>query len=439
MSVEDLVFSGISPFIDRINRRDPKAWDERKKNIVDYLKNIVSLNEESPIRVKKDEVGWGLFLCEQMINDPYCIDVSQLARVAPFFAGIGARWEYSCRVKGINEKIDEIVLKSKEDPDGKLFEILVALSYASMGWDVEFLKEYPPNKSPDIVARKEGKELYIECKRMQRQSDYSVKERIKFLNLWKHARNALNIGGQWVWFKGDFFNPMESYERTFIANSIKKLPKNISREIVLHEDESARILARPIDVDLVRKHLSKNYVKNNSPALMKLLGGDWVSLDEGVTLMLDADYVARSACNIPLLDAYVDDIKWACGFTRNLCSPESIKSKARNFKKLLVDAIKQLPDGKDSVVHIAAETLDGSEVERFRTTQVFDMLSTFNTHGKIGAVMFHRFQSHLSIERLWDFDETVDKFNTNNFVLSEIPSRVVVPNEEEMREGWHWM
>lgn len=31
MPAEDLVFSGISPFIDRINRRDPKAWDERKK------------------------------------------------------------------------------------------------------------------------------------------------------------------------------------------------------------------------------------------------------------------------------------------------------------------------------------------------------------------------------------------------------------------------
>ena len=91
------------------------------------------------------------------------------------------------------------------------------------------------------------------------------------------------------------------------------------------------------------------------------------------------------------------------------------------------------------MVHIAAETLDGSEVERFRTTQVFDMLSTFNTHGKNWCCDVHRFQSHLSIERHMDFDETVDKFNTNNFVLSEIPSRVVVPNEEEMREGWHWM
>ena len=64
MSVEDLVFSGISPFIDRINRRDPKAWDERKKNIVDYLNNIVLL-EGSSIRVKKDEVGWGTGNCSR--------------------------------------------------------------------------------------------------------------------------------------------------------------------------------------------------------------------------------------------------------------------------------------------------------------------------------------------------------------------------------------
>ena len=63
MSVEDLVFSGISPFIDRINRRDRTAWGERKKNIVDYLNNIALL-EGSSIRVKK--MKWaGVVLCEQ--------------------------------------------------------------------------------------------------------------------------------------------------------------------------------------------------------------------------------------------------------------------------------------------------------------------------------------------------------------------------------------
>jgi hypothetical protein len=46
------------------------------------------------------------------------------------------------------------------DPDGLIFEVLVALSCAACGWEVEFLAEQS-TKTPDMVARWGADDLYI--------------------------------------------------------------------------------------------------------------------------------------------------------------------------------------------------------------------------------------------------------------------------------------
>ena len=90
--------AGIAPFLARLT---PDAWLERRQGILDALRDVeqgIELEKAKPIRVQEDEIAWYLFLCEQALDDPLCMDVNQLARAAPFFAGIGERWAHANRV-----------------------------------------------------------------------------------------------------------------------------------------------------------------------------------------------------------------------------------------------------------------------------------------------------------------------------------------------------
>lgn len=118
----------------------------------------------------KDEIGWYLFLVEQTLDDPLCNEVAQAQRVLPYFAGIGSRWQHTQNVHGLDEKLDDILHTYKAAPDGGIFEVSVAIAYASKGWDVEFIptRRGEGIKTPDMVVRKDGFEINIECKRQER-------------------------------------------------------------------------------------------------------------------------------------------------------------------------------------------------------------------------------------------------------------------------------
>ena len=51
---------------------------------------------------------------------------------------------------------------------------------------------------------------------------------------------------------------------------------------------------------------------------------------------------------------------------------------------------------------------------------------------------FHRFQANQTIDKLFEFDETVSKFEIEGVSLDDIPETVVVPETTEMRDGGHW-
>lgn len=156
--------TGIAPFLSQLSKEE---WQTRRTQIIESLKGhpeFTSLEKAKPIRVREDEIGWYLFLCEQTLEDPLCVESSQAQRVLPFFAGMGERWDHAEKVKGLERKTRELLTKYKAAPDGIIFEILVALSYAAKGWNVELLEENPPAKSPDMVVRKNGTEIFVVAK-----------------------------------------------------------------------------------------------------------------------------------------------------------------------------------------------------------------------------------------------------------------------------------
>ena len=427
----------LEPFFKRMTQ---DQWKERRQKLLDNLKVLpenVGLEKAKSIRVQADEIGWYLFLCEQTINDPMCIDVSQQQRILPFFSGIGERWVYAPLVKGLERKIDDLLFKYKAEPDGLIFEILVALSYAGKGWAVELIEE-GATKTPDMVARKNGKELYIECKRLVRRTEYAEQERTEFFRMWDAAKDALIANRQWVWMKGIFHSEASSLPTDFLANIYKSKFPIGEGEILIHDDTDATIYARLIDIPSVHRHMSKYRVKLGSPSFSSLLGGNWAPENSAVTIVNAIKVGHVVDCEVPALGAYVNEVGWACGFTRYFDSDVSVHKKARDILTHLARAVEQLPKDKPSVIHIAAETFEGKDVERRRTEKVMNSVKAFTTDRPLLGIRFHRFQANQCVDKLYEFDETVEKFQVDGVNLEDIPDNVVTPNDAVLRDGPHW-
>ena len=54
------------------------------------------------------------------------------------------------------------------------------------------------------------------------------------------------------------------------------------------------------------------------------------------------------------------------------------------------------------------------------------------------AVRFHLLQANATVDKLWEFDETVQTFQITGIDLSHIPHCVIVPSDTEMKKGSHW-
>lgn len=435
---DSMLRAGIAPFLKLMSA---EKWQRRRADIIDSLRNIqqgVELEKAKPIRVREDEIGWYLFLCEQAVEDPLCMDVSQVSRAAPFFVGIGERWQYATHVNGLEHKMREVLHKHKKNPDGLIFEILVALSYAAKGWEVEMLEQQPPAKSPDMRVRKDDVEIYVECKRLDRRTSYAEQERNDFLRLWDTAKHILLKNKQWVWFKGVFHVEASSLPPDFLANLFQNVLPISSGEVLVYDGHEATIYARLIDQSPVRRHFKNWQVKTNSPMLTHLLGGDWAPMNSSVSSAHLVKTAHVNGCDAPVLGSYIQEMEWACGFTRDFDSAVSLDKKAKDITSLLADAVLQVPSDKASIVHIAAETLEGKDVERLRTKKIMNSIQSFVMEKPVLAVRFHRFQANQTIDKLWEFDETVERFQVDGLPDDEIPLNVVLPNDTEMKHGSHW-
>jgi hypothetical protein len=438
--LDERLRAGIEPFFARLS---PDEWGQRRAAIIAALNEAVKgseLEKATSIRIRDDEIAWYLFLAEQALNDPFNTDIAQSQRTLVYFAGIGSRWKHAHRVSGIEAKLDEIIHTYKSSPDGGIFELCVALAYASKGWEVEFIptQRGAGVKTPDMVARKDGAEIYIECKRQDRRAAYAENERSEFLRLWDATLPVIQSNGQWLWMRGTFHVELSSLPTEFLSTILQeRLPLRV-KEALIYDGPELTLHVHRIDVAKVQHHFLHNRVKANSPTLTKVIGGDWAPKNASVTIAKIASVSEIADCEAAALGTYIDQVEWACGFTRDIDAPVSIEKKARDIKNLLAAAIKQVPSDACSVVHIAAETLEGRDVERRRTEKVQESIPTFVTDKPVLAVRFHRFQPNSSTDLLFEFDETVETFALDGVPLDELPVGVVIPDDVEMRDGSHW-
>jgi hypothetical protein len=428
---------------------EPAEWLSRKESIekhLEYIHTPRSSREKAiaynSISFQKDKMGWYLYLAEMILTEPTKYEPIQGARVIPIFERLGTDFELFRQIGGIDEKVRNLLSFGRRnipEPDSVLFEILVALLWKRNGWeDVSFIQEAPPEKRPDIRVASENTEWFIECKRLSGRSAYSERERQKWQKMWWHLRNYLVDKQIPAVLDIVFHVELDTLPDDFLVRQLAgKLPL-LSSPCIVISNKQWQVSFDTVNFENARTHLEKFHVKMPSDQLNELIAG-YRDPNRGFAHVVlgKTNQFGEGRVN----NKYLTTMDFAaCAFWH--CDAEnSIHQKARDIRKRLGKAVKQLPENKKSVVHIGLETLDGVLVEEVRHNRIFNTAQNFDNSGKdLRWIYCHLFQSYAPPDQDWVFDETVHYFphrdSENDQPLTH--HLVLAPNGES-DDGVHWL
>ena len=423
-----------------------EQWEDRKSQIEDYLDNILvpkqsrdDAKELKPISIYEDRIGWYLYLVETYLYYPHKYEPIQGARIVPIFKRIGADFEILKSISGIDDRVNKMIFSRRNDPDSGFFELTTALLWARNGWKVSFIQESPPEKKPDFKAISNTNEWYIECKRLAKSSDYSLKEREKWLSMWNAIRDLL-IDNQIPFVLDIVFHvELTSLPDDFLVKELLGKLKLTTFPCSVIDNDTWSVSIDFVDFEKARAHLSNNYVKCPSDQLNELIAGRR-DPNRGFTCAVLGKYgrIGEGAGN----NRYLDELGFAVGAFWSCDAERAIERKARDIRAHLSSAIQQLPELSNCAIHIGLETLDGWIVEAERYARIFRTVQQFDANGKnLEWVYCHLFQPYSPPNEDWVMDETVyffKKYQSN----SEEPLRfrsMIVPDDGGLIDGMHWM
>lgn len=328
----------------------------------------------------------------------------------------------------------------RDQPDSGLFEILVALRWLKSGWnEVELIPAASSEKSPDIRAASKRQEWLIECKRLAKSSEYSIKERESWLRMWLHLSRFLIHERIPVILNVEFHEELEALPETFLLDELAEKLKLTVLPCTIYSNQTCTVSVKFVDLKAAQAHLKSHYVRYPSEQLNLLIAG-YRDPNRGFTSVVEGKIV--SVGEKSGLNRFLDEIRFAAGSFWHCDAERSIERKARDIRKHLAEAVSQLPANKKSVVHIGLETLDGALVEAKRYERICNTVFQFDLKGKdVRWIYCHLFQSYSPPTQGWVLDETVYHFsNENGFADEPLNKRtLVVPDEDASSPAVHWL
>jgi hypothetical protein len=320
-----------------------------------------------------DQFGWYLFLAQAYVDHPIIYDYMYGSRVIPIFRAIGRNLDLINQVDGVEDRVRRIVGDEKAQPNGGLFELLVAAAYCREGATVKFLPERRGQaKTHDLDVSLDGKIWAVECKRMET-GEYIEKERTLARELWTPVANDLRVREFNVLVKVRFNAELSTVPKDYFAiHAITWLKSNRQTPHVWSDEYSSGEMGT-LDLTPLQSLLRTDDVALNSSRMLELLTGEYKRNAKAIDMM-----IVRLADN-PL---YIKECSHAIVFDWESRSTAAIDKKARDVLKRLSDGVAQLPDDRPGVVHIAFEAVDGMDVEAARFDKIKKSTQGFDARGK---------------------------------------------------------
>ena len=377
-------------------------WEERRLAAAQRLYDA-ALQRPSAIAGKgrffaeTDTFGWYLFLAEAFLDHIWNYEPVYGSRVVPLFEAIGRDLALLLDINDIKERVRRIVGSERAQPNGGLFELLVAAAYCRAGGEVSFLPERPGvTKTHDMDVVIERTTWAVECKRME-VGEFGDQERSRIRELWGPLGTVFAQFGSSVFADIQFIVPIADVPEDYLRNLCLRFKRGGERKISWNDHVSHGVM-KPLNLRPLRRVLKKDMVLAGSTRLTQLLTGGY-HRNAAYNSILSVKYAANPR--------YIEDCDVAVLLRWETLAPASINAKARDIHRKLVEACGQLPTDRPGVVHVGFEAVEGDRVEKARYEKIIDTARNFDPRGKpLEYVYCHYFVPESPPDGAWAFDET---------------------------------
>lgn len=379
----------------------------------------------------RDKFGWYLFLGESFNEHPWNYEVVYGCRVVPVFGAIGRNLDLLKKIKGFENRCRRIIGPDKSQPNGGLFEILVAGAYARAGANVEFRSEEPgKKKTHDLDVELDGKRWAVECKRLET-GQYVDDERSRMRDLWVNSSVFIAAAKKSAILNISFKNEMKDIPNDYLQKHAQNFV-NANQASISWDDDYGTGIVSDIDVRPLQDALKNNLILFPGPVYIRHLTGSYKRNDSSLIL-----HKIKHATN----PHYIDKIDLAVVARWENTSDKSIEKRARDILTKLSEANSQLPKDVPGVIHIGFDALGDDIVEHLRFAKILTTARAFDRGDSMLEFIYcHYFAPEASPEETWAIDETIQWMGVKGAKdrpLKKMP--VVIPPEDEGREGVHWI
>jgi len=378
----------------------------------------------------RDTIGWYLFLAEANLDHVWNYEPVFGSRVIPIFKAIGRDFDALKAVPGIEDRVAEIVGKNRSQPNGGLFELLVASAYVREGANVAFVPEQPGvAKTHDLDATIGGVTWAVECKRMEMGAT-SERERNRIRELWNPIGHHLARAGRSVLAQVEFHVSPDELPDDHLVRRAAPIVSGTLKSVAWDDTSSSGRIG-PLDMRPVKAVLADNFLMQGSSRLMELLTGSYArNMPYNTVLKVKFSDNPR----------FIKDLDLAVVLKYEVTADAAIDAKARDIFRKLREANQQLPQDRPSVVHIGFEAVEGDRIEKARYEKILATTARFDPEGKpLEWVYCHYFVPESPPDQSWAFDETTQwaAIRPQHPKPLDQPF-LVIPESADGRTGPHW-
>lgn len=400
-----------------VDRLGPDVWAERKAA---YVKRIREKESSFDIRLPiepqlfipaDDDIDWYILASYLAHDFPHSDSAYSSRRVFTYAMAIGAVADQLRSVPNIDTVLDKM-LANNNQPEKQLFELLTAAFYLKNGYEVSFIPENSitwPNgkkKSPDLLVKFGELEFYVECKRADKQTKYSLSEEEAWASIWTQLSRHMLKAAPWSTVDLTFHDQVSDVSPDEVIKLIG-LAIKAGGEKVRAGSITGQI--RAIDKQSLKQHYKEFSVRPNSPQHELLVFGD-VDSNEKRSIATIGARVIRPRTNSDILNMFVKDVDRCVGAQWRCEHEMSLSLRSKHFKGLVNDGVTQIPPDRPGVVHVWYETRDGVEIEELRRDKNVDNISNYDASETTVLGVFVHSVNYYPFEDNYEWAETVQDF-----------------------------
>jgi hypothetical protein len=387
----------------------------------------------SPAFDRRDTAAWYILQADTYaVGRQYWVP-HYTSLIAPIMSCLGRHLDELRSLPGVDDRAGRLMNAEKAQPEGGLFELLVALAYKREGWDnVSFVPEQPGvGRTPDLLVARPRKNWAVECKTVG-VSRYEATERERAEILARPAHQAALASTRSVVVEVRYKRELAGVPDNYLEHHVAAFIDD-PRQTHWRDDYSVGRV-REVDWRLCRRVMSKDYVYFGGSRMIELLVGFYRHQFEH---SLVAKW--RPAPSNPF---YADAVYQASVVSWTSESDEALRRKARHFRSILGNANGQLPSDRPGVIHIGVESRAGMAVDAMRHLYNFVEFRDFVPRtSRLRWVYANILAPELTTRRdeSWAINETTIPYMIGRHSTAEpMPGHLLLTPTHQKRAGVHW-